>query len=81
MYTGDGSKTEIIENKKIELTREEHNLLSEAGPDDPKIIELMEKKGIEFDKGVIDVEVDEKRWKMATDKDYLGTGFEVTEEK
>jgi len=77
-----GKQREGKESVKIvPLTREEFdqikNTFESSSPEDKqKTAEIMESKGIEYDSGSIDVEVDGEKFKINTDKNDFGTRLE-----
>ena len=65
--------------KIIKLTHEESNILSgideeDSEPDSEKVKKIMEEKGIEFNSGEIEIEIDGKKFKMVTDKNDFAFG-------
>ncbi len=62
----------------IELTKEEHELISGGSVDDIKVKELMREKGLEIKDGYIKVLIDGEERFMETGKNDLGT---IHEEK
>lgn len=67
----------------IKLSREEFDTLRDARPglQDPKRLEVMEKRGIEFDSGIITLEVDGEEIKMTTETGDFGTALDKPEDQ
>lgn len=56
-----------------QFTGTEFDSFRNAKLDDPKFLETMQEKGIEFDTGPVEVFVDGESKKMVTDKSDFGT--------
>ena len=72
-------QTEEQLNQPIQLTKEEYLRLAdtfEPEMDSPEFLVFLKEKGIEYDSGDIDIEVDGKRQKITTRKDDFGTRIE-----
>jgi len=73
---GLGAPTTPEEQKIPKFTKEEWKKYFSSGRDienDAELHNWMKEKGIKFDKGIIDVEIDGKKERMVTDKHDLGT--------
>lgn len=61
------------EKNMIKLSNEEYEILSRRSPDDPDLLKLMKEKGISFDNGIIEIDINGKKEIMSTTKDDFGT--------
>ena len=61
------------EQKIPKFTKEEWQNYCNRDVEDSELHEWMKEKGIEFDNGMIDVEIDGKKERMLTDKHDFGT--------
>ena len=61
------------EKEPVSLTREQMNKLTQGETDDPELISLMQEKGIDFDNGFIDVDIDGEKRQMNSSKEDFGT--------
>jgi len=64
----------------IKLTEAEISEATESGVESPKLHDWMAEKGIEFDKGQIEVEIDGQKKKLQTDKNDFGTIIDIEQE-
>ena len=64
----------ITEDKDvISLSSDEFKKFASMDTDDPRLIELMEAKGIAFDSGDVAIEIDGIKERMVTEKNDFGT--------
>lgn len=61
------------EKERIQLSQEQYDILANRHADDPELLNLMKEKGISFDSGAIEIEIDGKGEIMTTAKDDFGT--------
>ncbi len=62
------------EKSIIQLTAEEYGKYSSMSTDNPELLDWMQEKGISFDQGMIDVEIDGKKTQINSNKSDFGTG-------
>jgi len=68
-------KPESRQDNLIKITEEEFETLRRGKEDDPDLKKLMEEKGISFDSGDIEIEVEGKKMRMTTKKEDFGTAI------
>lgn len=59
---------QVGEKGPIKLSPEEKSLLTNGSVDDPRVLTLMQEKGIEFDQGDITIDVDGEKMMVSTEK-------------
>ncbi len=67
--------------KRVQLTREEFDIVRNNFPSSSpehrqRATEIMKDKGLEYNAGDVEIEVDGKKYRITTEEDEFGTVFE-----